>query len=177
MDHHPIHLHGYRFKITATDGEKIPKSAQWPETTALVAVGQTRDIEFIADAPGDWLLHCHMTHHIMNQMGHDLPNLLGVDARDFDQKVRRLVPGYMTMGQGGMSGMSKMKMPTPENTVAMKSNPGPFGSLSVGGMFTLLKVRDQLDSYDEDPGWYKHPAGTVAEAATPEELARDGILT
>ena len=47
---------GYHFRITATDGEDIPLSAQWPETTVLVAVGQTRTIEFVADAPGDWAL-------------------------------------------------------------------------------------------------------------------------
>lgn len=174
MDHHPIHLHGYRFKITATDGEKIPKSAQWPETTALVAVGQTRDIEFIADAPGDWIMHCHMTHHIMNQMGHDLPNLLGINTKGIDGKVRSLVPGYMTMGQHGMSGMKDMDMPTTKNSVAMKSIPGPFAKLGMGGMFTVLKVRDELSSYD-DPGWYKHPPGTVADAATTADLERDGI--
>lgn len=50
MDHYPIHLHGYHFLITATDGEDIPLSAQWPETSVLMAVGQTRNLEFIADA-------------------------------------------------------------------------------------------------------------------------------
>ncbi len=69
MDHHPIHLHGYDFRITETDGGAIPESAQSPTNTVLVAVGQTRAVEFIADAPGDWAMHCHMTHHVMNQMG------------------------------------------------------------------------------------------------------------
>ena len=46
---HPIHLHGHSFKVVATDGGDIPSSAQWPETTVLVAPGQTRDIEFIAN--------------------------------------------------------------------------------------------------------------------------------
>ena len=78
MDHHPMHIHGYHFRITATDGEDIPLSAQWPETTVLVPVGQTRNIEFIADAPGDWAFHCHMTHHVMNQMGHEFPNMVGM---------------------------------------------------------------------------------------------------
>jgi manganese oxidase len=66
MSHHPIHLHGYKFLITGTDGGRIAESAQWPETTVLVPVGSSRDIEFVADAPGDWALHCHMTHHLMN---------------------------------------------------------------------------------------------------------------
>jgi FtsP/CotA-like multicopper oxidase with cupredoxin domain len=84
MDHHPMHIHGHSFRVIATDGGDIPESAQGPETTTtvLVAVGQTRTIEFIADNPGDWAFHCHMTHHVMNQMGHAIPNLLGVDKMD-----------------------------------------------------------------------------------------------
>jgi hypothetical protein len=58
----------------------------------------------------------------------------------------------------------------------MKGATGPFGDyISMGGLFTILKVRDQLKSYDEDPGWYQHPAGTVALKATDADLARDGI--
>ncbi|MDH3600503.1 MAG: copper oxidase [Candidatus Tectomicrobia bacterium] len=177
MDHHPIHLHGFHFRITATDGEDIPLSAQWPETSVLMAVGQTRNIEFIADAPGDWAMHCHMTHHIMNQMGHNFPNMVGVKPGDMDKRIGSLLPGYMTMGHEGMA-MGRMAelMPMPANSIPMKSRMGPFNEyLTSGGMFTLVKVRDQLKSYDEDPGWYQHPRGTVASKARAEELARDGI--
>ena len=73
MDHHPIHLHGYHFFVTATDGGDIPESAQRPETSVLTPVGSTRTIQFVADNPGDWAFHCHMTHHVMNQMGHTIP--------------------------------------------------------------------------------------------------------
>jgi manganese oxidase len=67
-------------------------------------------------------------------------------------------------------------MPYPKNTIAMKGASGPFGDyISMGGLFTVVKVRDQLKSYDEDPGWYKHPPGTVAMKASDAELARDGI--
>jgi hypothetical protein len=45
----------------------------------------------------------------------------------------------------------------------------------MGGLFTIIKVRDRLASYDDDPGWYQHPPGTVALKATEAELARDGI--
>jgi manganese oxidase len=38
---------------------------------------------------------------------------------------------------------------------------GPFGTMEMGGMFTVLKVRDGITS-SEDPGWYRHPEGTVA---------------
>jgi hypothetical protein len=178
MDHHPIHLHGHRFRVTATDGEQIPRAAQWPETTVLMAVGQTRDIEFIADAPGDWVMHCHMSHHMMNQMGHGIPNLVGADVAGLDARIEPLLPEYMTMGQNGMVDhiahieMGHMRMP--DNSIPMVGAPGPFSYIDMGGMFTILKVRDRLDSYD-DPGWYEHPPGTVAEAASAEELARDGV--
>ncbi|MFO0842289.1 MAG: copper oxidase [Gemmataceae bacterium] len=174
MDHHPFHLHGYQFKITATDGGQIPESAQWPETTVLAAVGSTRDIEFVADEPGDWALHCHMTHHVMNQMGHNLPNMLGVKPGSLDKRIQRLLPDYMTMGQDGMGGMGEMGMAGPENSIAMLGGPGPFSYIDMGGMFTIVKVREGITSY-EDPGWYQHPPGTVAEAASDEELRRDGI--
>ena len=177
MDHHPIHLHGFHFRVTATDGEAIPRSAQWPEATVLVAVGQTRNIEFIADAPGDWAMHCHMTHHVMNQMGHNFPNMVGVNPEGLEQSLRPLLPAYMSMGQTGMD-MGKMAetMPYPRNTISMKGATGPFGDyISMGGMFTIIKVRDHLKSYDEDPGWYEHPEGTVALKASEEDLTRDGI--
>ena len=64
----------------------------------------------------------------------------------------------------------------PPNSIPMKGATGPFGDyISMGGMFTILKVRDELTSYDEDPGWYQHPPGTVALKASAAELARDGI--
>jgi hypothetical protein len=174
MDHHPIHLHGHYFKVAATDGGPIPASAQWPETTVLVPTGTTRDIEFVADAPGDWPLHCHMTHHVMNQMGHGIPNMVGVKGGSLDKNVGSLVPGYMTMGQEGMGSMGEMSMAVPPNSIPMVGGQGPYGYITMGGMFTLLKVREHLASYD-DPGFYKAPAGTVAELARPEDAKRDGI--
>src|SRR5919106_1207945 len=121
-DHHPMHIHGHHFRVTATDGEEIPLSAQWPETTVLVGVGQSRNIEFIADAPGDWALHCHMTHHMMNQMGHEFPNMVGVNPGDLDKRLQSLLPGYMTMGATGMADMAEHAgmMPMPRNSISMK---------------------------------------------------------
>jgi len=172
MDHHPIHLHGHAFEVTETDGGAIPKSARWPETSTLVPVGAVRVIEFVADALGDWPIHCHMTHHMMNQMGHEAPNLVGADIRGLDARVGRIVPGYMTMGATGMGDMHEMQLP--DNSISMLGGSGPFGPIDMGGMFTIVKIRKQL-SGDQDPGWYEHPAGTVAGKATADELARDGI--
>ena len=176
MDHHSIHLHGHYFKITATNGGRIPTAAQHPGSTLFVPVGDTQDIEFIASDPGDWAVHCHMTHHVMNQMGHDFPNVVGVQKEGFDQKVRHLLPAYMMMGEHGMGEhgihVEAGHMPVPKNSIPMVGARGPFDYITMGGMFTLLKVRDQLTSYD-DPGWYKHPPGTVADVASAEELRRD----
>jgi hypothetical protein len=74
--------------------------------------------------------------------------------------------------------MGKMAevMPYPRNTISMKGATGPFGDyISMGGLLTILKVRDRLSSYDQDPGWYQHPPGTVAVRATEAELTRDGV--
>ena len=174
MEHHPIHLHGHYFKHIATDGGDIPDSAQWPQTTVLVPVGSTQTVEFLADNPGDWAMHCHMTHHTMNQMGHGVPNMIGVKPGGLDPKVRKLLPGYMTMGQDGMDDMGDMGMAIPPNSIPMLASKGPHDNISMGGMFTILKVRENLASY-EDPGWYKAPAGTQADLASRDDLRRDGI--
>lgn len=68
MDHHPIHLHGHTFYTTGTEGGRIPEAAWIPGNTALIGVAQSRDVEFVANNPGDWMLHCHLPHHMMNQM-------------------------------------------------------------------------------------------------------------
>ena len=176
MDHHPIHLHGHYFNITATDGGRIPKSGQWPETTVLVPVGTTRDVEFVASEPGDWAMHCHMTHHLMNQMGHDFPNVVGMDKGNIDRKIRQLLPAYMTMGEDGMGEhgvhIEAGHMPVPKNSIPMVGAQGPFDYITMGGMFTILKVRENLKNYD-DPGWYDNPPGTVADVASEDELRRD----
>lgn len=163
MTNHPIHLHGYHFSVTGTDGGWVPPSARWPEVTIDAPVGAMRAFEFDADAPGDWAFHCHKSHHTMNAMGHDVPTMIGVDHRGMTKRLVSLIPDYMTMGERGMADMGEMEMPLPDNTLPMMSGRGPFGAIEMGGMFTVVKVRDGLARGDyRDPGWYKHPAGTVA---------------
>ena len=163
MTNHPIHLHGHEFVVAGTDGGWTNPAARWPEITADIAVGQMRALEFVATEPGDWALHCHKSHHTMNAMGHGLPTMIGVDQRDLLNKIQQLVPDYMVMGDRGMADMGEMEMPLPENTLPMMTGQGPMGALEMGGMFSVLKVREGLarDDY-RDPGWYAHPAGTVA---------------
>jgi hypothetical protein len=174
MDHHPIHIHGLFFEETATDGGYIPASARRPETTVLVPVGSTRVIELVPPEPGDWAMHCHMTHHVMSQMGHGLPSMVGVDTSTLDARMARVLPGYMSMGTTGMGGMGDMGMPIPPNSVPMRGGPGPFGTIDMGGMFTVLKVRDEPDAADPS-AWYAQPEGTRPQRAEESALARDGI--
>ncbi|WP_423681105.1 multicopper oxidase family protein [Undibacterium sp. WLHG33] len=163
MTNHPIHIHGHEFMVTGTDGGPIPKTARWPEVTTDIGVGQMRQIEFIADEEGDWALHCHKSHHTMNAMGHSVPSMIGVDHKDVADKISRLIPAYMTMGDKGMADMGMMEMPLPENTLPMMTGEGPFGGVEMGGMFSVLKVRkDQKPGDYKDPGWYAHPKGTAA---------------
>jgi FtsP/CotA-like multicopper oxidase with cupredoxin domain len=159
MDSHPMHLHGYRFETTGTEGGRVPASARIREATVNVPVGTARDIEWVADVPGDWAFHCHKSHHTMNAMSHDLPNMLGARHAGAEDKIRKLLPGYMPMGDTGMG--ETMDMGRPPNTLPMMAGDGPFGAVGMGGMFTIVKVRDHLTSYD-DPGWYKQPEGTAA---------------
>jgi hypothetical protein len=159
-------MHGPRFHVTGGDGGRWPRSMWRPEVTEIVGVGQTRDLEFVA-VPGDWAFHCHMSHHTMNAMGHEIPNTLGVDQSGVEAEIRKLLPGYMAMGQGGMAEHQEHTdsghMTGPENTLPMMMGKGPFGNLEMGGMFTVIKVRDDLAPGDfRDPGWYPNPAGTVA---------------
>ena len=168
MWNHPIHVHGVQFQVTGSDGGRWPEGLWRPETTEIVGVGQTRDIEFEA-VPGDWAMHCHFAHHTMNAMGHDARSTLGVDQREVEAAVRRHVPGYMAMGEAGMAEHQDHTdgghMRGPRNTMAMMGGRGPYGNVEMGGMFTVVKVRDDLAPGDfGDPGWYDAPAGTVARA-------------
>jgi FtsP/CotA-like multicopper oxidase with cupredoxin domain len=154
MDHHPIHLHGFTFWETGREGARQPE-AIWPRgNTTLVGVAQARDIEFVADRAGDWMLHCHLPHHMMNQMSSSV--------------------GPLTrMGQGGgmtvngplsedMAGMEMAELPKNASQVplfpqdaymegpmmamdAEVAKPETFGlpegwSGFVGGMMTLVRV-------------------------------------
>jgi len=167
MTNHPMHLHGHEFLVTGTDGGPTPKSARQYEVTADIAVGQMRQLDFLADEEGDWAFHCHKSHHTMNAMGHNVPTLIGVEHRGVARQITRLIPDYMVMSERGMADMAEMEMPLPDNTLPMMTGAGPFGSVEMGGMFSMLKVRKEQKPGDyTDPGWFKHPPGTIAHEWT-----------
>ena len=166
MWNHPIHLHGVQYWVTGSDGGRWPQDQWRAEVTEIVGVGQIRDIEFIA-VPGDWAFHCHMAHHTMNAMGHTIPNPLGVDQNGVDAEIQKILPGFMAMGQNGMAEHADHvgigHMAGPENTLPMMMGKGPYGNLEMGGMFTIVKVRDDLQPGEYTvSGWYAPPPGTVA---------------
>ena len=163
MTNHPIHLHGHEFQVTGTDGGPTPKTTRRYEVTQDIAVGQMRQLEFLADEEGDWAFHCHKSHHTMNAMGHDVPTLIGVDHTGLASRIGKLIPDYMVMGERGMADMAEMEMPLPENTIPMMTGEGPYGSVEMGGMFSVVKVRRNQKPGDyANPGWFKQPPGTQA---------------
>jgi len=159
MDHHPIHLHGHTFFITGTEGGPIPQTLWYPGNTVLVGVAQARDFEFVANNPGDWMLHCHMPHHMMNQMtstvgpmtrlgkgmpagaGMEAHNMPGMDHGEMKMNVdvspdANSVPGFPqdAFMSGPMMAMDQM--------VAKPENDGlrPGWSGFIQGMMTFVRV-------------------------------------
>ena len=125
MDHHPVHLHGHTFRTVATEAGRIPEPAWQPGNTVLLGVAQARDVEFEATQLGDWVLHCHLPHHMMNQMvsmvgplqmrhgtSADAPRVPGF-PQDMFMAIDGMVSKPETRGlrptwSGGMMGMMTM---------------------------------------------------------------------
>ena len=63
---HPMHLHGHSFRVLRRNGTPVPHR-QWADTV-LVPPKEAVDIAFVADNPGDWMLHCHVTDHQVSGM-------------------------------------------------------------------------------------------------------------
>ena len=106
MTNHPIHMHGYHFAVTCTDGGWVPESARWPEVTIDIPVGGMRAFEFVADEPGDWAFHCHKSHHTMNAMGHNVRTFIGVAATR--PRARRPQARCPTTWRWDRAGMAEM---------------------------------------------------------------------
>jgi FtsP/CotA-like multicopper oxidase with cupredoxin domain len=59
MMHHPMHLHGFFFRLIEGQGQRSPLK----HTVDVPPMGK-RTIEFDANEDGDWLLHCHLLYHM-----------------------------------------------------------------------------------------------------------------
>ncbi len=138
-DHHPMHLHGHTFWLTGTEGGRIPESAWIPGNTTLVGVAQVREVEFIANNPGDWALHCHMFHHMMNHM----ISGVGPDSREQAKNKKELDPRYQVPGFPQMTGMHAMM--SEEQMKKLNANPltrgmAPQWSMHLQALHTVVRV-------------------------------------
>ncbi|WP_164104490.1 multicopper oxidase domain-containing protein [Candidatus Laterigemmans baculatus] len=159
MQHHPVHIHGHTFWVTGHEGTRIPKSAWIPRNTELIAVAQASDFEFIAFNPGDWIMHCHMVHHMMNHMVRQVGPRIREDvdvARyrgnlDSRPQVKfphtdpgYQVPGYPQMMQGQeMTPAEMQKINNRRETRGMR----PMWHMGVKGLMTVVRVLPD-DLYD-----------------------------
>ena len=132
MDHHPIHLHGFTFWETGREGARQPESLWHRGNTVLVGVAQARDIEFVADRPGEWMFHCHLPHHMMNQMAPNVGPMTRVGPGIEAGKVP-LYPQDAYM-EGPMMAMDK-EVDKPE-TYGLPAGWSGYA----GGMMTLVRV-------------------------------------
>ena len=156
MDHHPIHLHGFTFWETGREGARQPEAIWPPGNTTLVGVGQARDIEYVADRVGDWMLHCHLPHHMMNQMssnvgpmtrmgrglqaGASMEEAMGV-LRDGNAMAENKAPSLgRGLGVGSTTDMSRSNGPLTQSEAdkAMAATPGmdhsKMGHGAIAGM-------------------------------------------
>ncbi len=111
MDHHPMHIHGHQFFITGSEGGRYRTTAFEPANTVLVGVAQARDVEFVANNEGDWHFHCHLPHHMMNQMA----SMVGPMTARHGAR-----PGSMEAGMGIVGG------------AALSSESGPRFGRAIG---------------------------------------------
>ena len=135
MDHHPMHMHGHQFYVTGTEGGRVPETAWYPGNTVLVGVAQARDVEFEAVHAGNWMLHCHLPHHMMNNM----VSMVGQNMGGADEAQKKQVPGYP----------QEMIM-IMDKEVAKPQTYGlpPGWTASMMGMMTLVRVLPDAE-YDE----------------------------
>jgi FtsP/CotA-like multicopper oxidase with cupredoxin domain len=63
---HPMHLHGYHFRIVGADGVPV-EGPPLVKDTINIAPGERYDLEFVADNPGTWVFHCHILSHVASQ--------------------------------------------------------------------------------------------------------------
>lgn len=165
MDHHPIHLHGNQFYVTGTEGGRAPESTWYPTNTVLVAVAQAKVVEFDAKYPGDWMIHCHLPHHMMNSMSDLIRDRAIMTADQTDDRAmaqmqtlaksvpfRHSPPSRVAANANAVPGFPQdafMEMGM-DDAVAKPETYGLPANWSAGmqGMMTLLRVLPD-HKYDE----------------------------
>ena len=172
MDHHPVHLHGNQFYVTGTEGGRAPESTWYRGNTVLVGVAQARDVEFEAKYPGDWMLHCHMPHHMMNSMSDLLGDrMITTAATNEQQAMEQMVTMSAEIGSGhsmapvaenassvpGFPQDAFMEMPMDNLEVKPETYGLPKNwTAGMMGMMTLVRVLPD-DKYDAIMRMKKYP--------------------
>ncbi len=181
MDHHPIHVHGHTFHTTGTEGGRIPQTAWWPGNTVLVGVAQARDVEFVANNPGDWMLHCHLPHHMMNQMHSDVG---GTPVSNGPLTQRMTNSAMRAMMNGMMAGKPPQSAEQMRNMMSMDMSSGavqeqdrnvapnaadvanfPQDAYMEGPMMNMehtREVKDLPENYGLRSGWSSNMQGMMA---------------
>ena len=175
MDHHPIHLHGFTFWETGREGARQPE-AIWPRgNTTLVGVAQARDVEFVADRLGDWMLHCHLPHHMMNQMSSNVGPITRIGQGIEADKAMAAMPGMdhskmPGMDHAGMRGMSMPELPRNANQVPLF----PQDAFMEGPMMAMDKEVDKPETYGLPAGWSGFVGGmmTLVRVLPPEQYEK-----
>jgi len=133
LHQHPMHLHGHTFWVTGTGGGRMPETAWIPTNDVIVGVAQVREVEFVANNPGDWVLHCHMFHHMMNHM----VSQVGPHIRTAENTAGANVPGFPQIMEGmQMPPEMVKKLTAARETKGMRQ--GWF--MGVAGLFTVFRV-------------------------------------
>ena len=145
MDHHPIHLHGHQFVVTGTEGGRQPESTWGPGNTVLVGVAQARDVEFVANNLGDWMIHCHLPHHMMNQMSSNVGPMsrrVGIAAgQGMEEGMGILKGGSPTSDENGPSLGRGMGVGSTEEK-AMSNSPLKTGTSKQDADMSQMKDDD-----------------------------------
>ena len=177
MDHHPMHLHGHTFYVTGTEGGRIPETAWWPGNTVLVGVAQAREVEFLANNPGDWMLHCHLPHHMMNQMNSNSSRTFSGDTLTSNGMLSTAAPGagmkHDAAAQQGsmagmmMGGMNRLEVAPNANAVAGF----PQDAFMEGPLMNMDAMVDKPENFGLPPGWSENMQGmmTFVRVLPPEQ--------
>lgn len=175
MDHHPMHLHGNTFYTTGTEAGRLPQTQWAPGNTVLVGVAQARDVEFEAKYLGDWMLHCHLPHHMMNHMvsmvgpmahagGHGMPAGLGMEegmgmikegsatAKENGPSMGRAM-GVGTTYEESTSHLVGQDTDHSQHQQSGEKNPKEVPGFPQDMWMTMDKEVEKPETYGLKPGW------------------------
>ena len=195
MDHHPVHLHGFTFAITGNEAGRLPETQWIRRNTVLVGVAQAQDIEFDANTPGSWMLHCHLPHHMMNQMsssvgsmtrigsgmrsGEDMPSGMGMLTGPGNATSENRGPSLgRGMGIGSTSDQATVNGGTGsmENMIGVAKDanrvPGfPQDAYMEGPMMAMDKMVEKPETFGLPPGWSGYSGGmmTLVRVLSPNQ--------